>query len=153
MFGFAQGGSVAVETVVRWAREAEKGKGKDKEKEGNASTGVGALGSVVSVCGSLLSYPTPGMPACPTPLFYFHRPSATRPSAASILAAFTKAFHSVTEASFPVKLTDDEGGEEGEVSMPRTRDEWEPVMRFWGQRLSRRAPADDGDVYEVMTGT
>ena len=36
--------------------------------------------------------------------------------------------------------------------MPRSRDEWAPIMEFWSQRLGRRAPQDSGDLYEVLSG-
>ena len=41
---------------------------------------------------------------------------------------------------------------EGE-SMPASKEEWEPVMEFWSQRLRRRMPGggDDG-LYEVLSG-
>jgi hypothetical protein len=56
----------------------------------------------------------------------------------SAITAFKKAFESVVE----VKI----GGAEG---MPRSKDEWEPVMRFWSERLGRRQV--DG-LYEVLGG-
>lgn len=33
--------------------------------------------------------------------------------------------------------------------MPRSREEWEPIMRFWSEKLSRRQV---GGLYEVMSG-
>ena len=37
----------------------------------------------------------------------------------------------------------------GGDGMPRSRDEWHPIMEFWSQHLSRRQA--DG-VYEVLGG-
>ena len=115
LFGFAQGGSVAAEVALRaWQR------------------GV-AVGSVVSVCGPLLEYPTP--PAlCPTHVLFF-----ARAADAGAVAAFRKGFAGVMEV---VK--------KGEQGMPRSREEWEPIMRFWSEHLSKRT--GDG-LYEVMTGS
>jgi hypothetical protein len=53
--------------------------------------------------------------------------------------AFKKTFETVVE----VKI----GGAEG---MPRSKDEWEPIMRFWSEWLRRRWV--DG-LYEVLGGT
>jgi hypothetical protein len=55
------------------------------------------------------------------------------------MAAFRKGFQAVSE----VKLGASRGG------MPASKDEWEPIMRFWSEKLSRRKM--DG-LYEVMSG-
>ncbi len=69
-----------------------------------------------------------------------HRPppaeSALPPTALSVLK---KAFGVVTESRMGT-------AREG---MPIGRGEWEPIMRFWSQCLSRRR--EEG-LYEVMTG-
>lgn len=116
LFGFAQGGSVAVEFGLSWWR--------------SEST---SLGSLVTVSGPLLSYPTPTNP-CPTPVLVYRRTQA----AAAEAAAFHKGFSHVKEVRKP--------GEEG---MPRSKDEWEPIMRFWSERLTRRT--GEG-LYEVLSG-
>lgn len=92
-----------------------------------------ALGSIVSVSGPLLSYPNTLPEPCATPALYFHR---NAPS--SEWGAFKKGFSGITE----VKKVGQEG-------MPRSRDEWEPIMHFWSERLSRRKAEG---LYEVMTG-
>ncbi|KAJ7625082.1 hypothetical protein DFH06DRAFT_1229792 [Mycena polygramma] len=117
LFGFAQGGSVAVEFGVQRWREARE-----------------ALGSIVTVSGPLLSYPTLSTPS-PTPLLVAYRPSAVPPSA---LAAFKKGFHRVVEHKM---------GPQG--GMPASKPEWEPIMRFWSEVLSKRRVEG---VYEVMSG-
>jgi len=94
---------------------------KDKASEPTKS-----LGSVISISGPLISYPTLSKPT-PTPLLVFHRP----PPSESVLlpadlTAFRKAYTEVTEVS---------GDGEG---MPRSKAEWEPIMRFWSVKLGRR---------------
>jgi len=121
LFGFAQGGTVCVESGLEWWR-------RDR----------GALGSVVTIGGPLLSYPT-HTPVCPTPILIFHR---TGSEATSVnwgnISALRKGYGLMKEVKF--------GGDDG---MPRSRDEWEPIMRFWSERLGRRQV--DG-LYQVMTG-
>ncbi|TFK53107.1 alpha/beta-hydrolase, partial [Heliocybe sulcata] len=125
LFGFAQGGSVALEVALRWWKARKT-----------------PLASVVSICGPLLSFPSTGTEKCPTPVLYFHRPQPF--SAPSKDVSFLgKAFSSVKE------LQHAGGGE----AMPRSRDEWEGVMRFWSERLSRRQfRAGEAGVYEVLSG-
>lgn len=106
LFGFAQGGSVSAEIGIRYS-----------------------LGSIVTVSGPLLSYPTLSQLSA-TPILVVYR----GPSSA---AEFKKGFQSVTE----VKLDGHEAG------MPDSREEWQPIMKFWSERLSRR-PADG--LYEVF---
>ncbi|KAK7037498.1 hypothetical protein VNI00_010990 [Paramarasmius palmivorus] len=124
LFGFAQGGSVALEFAIKFWRNGDM-----KER----------IGSVVSVSGPLLSYPTLST-LCPTPVLAVYRPPPAEPSlSSSDLAALRKAFDGVKE----VKL-----GARG-AAMPSSKEEWEPIMRFWSERLSRRQV--DG-LYEVMSG-
>ena len=99
-----------------------------------------SFGSLVTVGGPLLSYPTLSI-VSPTPVLVVHRPPPAEDSLpANSLAAFRKGFQSVTE----IKLGSNRGG------MPASREEWEPIMRFWSERLSRRRM---GGLYEVMSGT
>ncbi|KAF8208213.1 hypothetical protein K438DRAFT_1574755 [Mycena galopus ATCC 62051] len=114
LFGFAQGGSVAAEFGIKVCRET--------------------LGSIVTVSGPLLSYPTLATLSL-TPLLVAYRPSAVPSSA---LAAFKKGFHRVVEH----KMAADGG-------MPASKPEWEPIMRFWSEVLTRRRVEG---VYEVMSG-
>lgn len=126
LFGFAQGGSVGAESALRWWKGPGKGR---------------ALGSVTTVSGPLLSYPSQAG-LCPTPLLIFHRPASSENAiSSSDLAAFKKGFGDVSEVKF--------GGD----GMPRAKDEWEPIMRFWSERLARRVfGIGEKDVYEVLTG-
>lgn len=91
------------------------------------------LGSVVTISGPLLSYPNTLPAPCTTPVLFFNRGGST-----SELAAFKKGFVEVKEVK--------KAGQEG---MPRAREEWEPIMRFWSERLARRQAEG---LYEVMSG-
>ena len=99
-----------------------------------------SFGSIVTVSGPLLSYPTIST-LCPTPVLFAHRspPNKTLSSEASS-TAFNKAFSSVTESKMETKG----------MGMPASKQEWDPIMRFWSQHLVRRQV--DG-LYEVMSGS
>ncbi|KAG0704137.1 hypothetical protein DFH29DRAFT_393054 [Suillus ampliporus] len=132
LFGFAQGGSVAAEACLQWwRRELELSSLRVTDKE----TPVRPLGSLVTISGPLLSYPTLSKP-CETPVLVFHRPHELKNGA---LAAFRKGFS---------RVKDVERAGEG---MPRAnlREEWQPIMEFWSEVLGRRS--GDG-LYEVTTG-
>ncbi|KAH9829261.1 uncharacterized protein C8Q71DRAFT_718508 [Rhodofomes roseus] len=133
LFGFAQGGTVAAEYTLRWWRaELER-------QRADAGYALRPLGTVVSVSGSLLSYPTLST-LCPTPVLLFHRaPPAESALKAADLSAFRKGFSHFVEVQ--------RGSRDG---MPASKDEWEPIMRFWSERLSKR-PMEG--LYEVMSGT
>ncbi|KAJ6590996.1 Alpha/Beta hydrolase protein [Mycena vulgaris] len=131
LFGFAQGGTLAAEFALSVSADD-------------------ALGSVVSVCGPLLSYPTRAADKrCPTPLLVAYRPSsggeddddgalpAVTPAA---LAALRKGFASVREHPMPAR---------NGAGMPASKPEWEPIMRFWSERLTRRRAEG---LYEVLSG-
>ncbi|KAF7292961.1 Abhydrolase-2 domain-containing protein [Mycena indigotica] len=115
LFGFAQGGSVAAEFGVKLHRET--------------------LGSIVTVSGPLLSYPTLSTLSLTPILVAYRSPSLP----ASELPAFKKGFSRVRESKMVP-----EGG------MPASRTEWEPIMRFWSDNLCRRQVEG---VYEVLSGT
>ncbi|KIO02593.1 hypothetical protein M404DRAFT_1002201 [Pisolithus tinctorius Marx 270] len=141
LFGFAQGGSVAVESTISWwkgelAVTSKSRVTESREDDGDRGRTTRQLGSVVTVCGPLLSYPTLEKP-CPTPLLVFHRGSLPK----TALTSFYKAFTQVQEVKGK-----DNGQDE---SMPRSKDEWEPIMRFWSEVLGRRT--GEG-LYEVMSG-
>lgn len=88
------------------------------------------LGSVITIAGPLLSYPT--VSSCSTPVLVIHRPESNESALRPVdLSAVRKGFTGrVIEEKFSSK-------KEG---MPAERDEWEPLMRFWSETLSRRAP-------------
>ncbi|KAH9996286.1 hypothetical protein BJV77DRAFT_1143532 [Russula vinacea] len=117
LFGFAQGGSVAAESALKWWRR------------NLPAAAAKPLGSVVTIGGPLLSYPTLSA-TCPTPIL------VAIPSK-DALPAFRKGFSKVVDTK------------KSGVGMPRSKDEWYPIMELWGERLGRRQV--DG-LYEVMTG-
>ena len=137
LFGFAQGGTVAAEFGLRWWRsELERTKILNADAPDQEPR---ALASIVTVNGSLLSYPNTLQRPCPTPVLVAHRPPPSESALPSnALAAFRKGYSTVIDANM--------GHGEG---MPRSRDEWEPIMRFWSERLHRRQMEG---LYEVMTG-
>ncbi|TDL25536.1 hypothetical protein BD410DRAFT_813314 [Rickenella mellea] len=130
LFGFAQGGSVAAEAGIAWWRAS-------MERSSSApSPAPVALGSIVTIGGPLLSYPTLSK-LCPSPLLAFSRSAPGSPTlSASDMAAFRKGYESVRDVAC--------AGE----GMPRARDEWLPVMQFFSEKLARRVV---GDVYEVLS--
>ena len=133
LFGFAQGGSVAAESALRWWRRNLL----QQQEQKSDNTSVQPLGSVVTIGGPLLSYPTLSA-VCPTPILVFHRPPPAEPFfPGDALPAFRKGFSRVVEAKM--------SGE----GMPRSKVEWYPIMELWSERLGRRQV--DG-LYEVMTG-
>jgi hypothetical protein len=133
LFGFAQGGSIAAESALNWWRRGLQ----RQQGQKSDSTSAQPLGSVVTISGPLLSYPTLSV-ICPTPILAFHRPPPTEPSLpGDALAAFRKGFSSVKDVK--------RNGE----GMPRSKDEWYPIMELWSERLGRRQL--DG-LYEVMKG-
>lgn len=146
-FGFAQGGSVAAEyAVYKWKKtleeqaklEKQRAQAKEGETEAVASVAPASFASIVSVSGPLLSYPTLST-RLPTPALIVHRGSPSELAlSASALAAFKKAFARTKEVKIGPR-----GG------MPASKEEWEPIMRFWSEVLQRRQV--DG-LYEVMSG-
>ncbi|KAJ3985834.1 hypothetical protein F5890DRAFT_1564612 [Lentinula detonsa] len=131
LFGFAQGGSVALEFGIKFWRE--------QRADSESSLPVSSLGSIVSISGPLLSYPTISS-SSPTPVIAVYRPPPAEPSLSPAdLTALKKAFSSVREAKLVAKGP----------GMPSSKEEWEPIMRFWSERLSRRQVEG---LYEVLSG-
>ncbi|KAI0351173.1 hypothetical protein OH77DRAFT_951781 [Trametes cingulata] len=139
-FGFAQGGTVAAEFALKYWRSELSLQQKSLPSSAGPDSNEHAprsFGSVVSVSGPLLSYPTL-QKSCPTPLLIFHRPPPAETALrSSAIAELRKGFTKVEE----VKM-------KGE-GMPKSKEEWEPIMRFWSEHLGRRQM--DG-LYEVMAG-
>lgn len=133
LFGFGQGGSVAAELALLDWREYIQSTKTDP------SAIRKSFGSLVTIGGPMLSYPTIAT-LSPTPVLVVHRaPPAEDAIPPNSMVAFRKGFQTVAEA----KLGANRGG------MPASKDEWEPVMRFWSERLSKRKM--DG-LFEVMSG-
>lgn len=135
LFGFAQGGSVAAESAQKWWRRVLQLQ--QQQQTSDSTSAQQPFGSVVTVDGPLLSYPTLSA-LCTTPVLVFHRPPPAESSLPrDALPAFRKGF---------TRVIDVEKSGEG---MPRSMDEWHPIMQLWSERLGRRQV--DG-LYEVMTG-
>lgn len=108
LFGFGQGGSVALELGMKWEFETSQ-----------------RLGSSVSINGPLLSYPTPSKPYS-MPILFAHRAKEDAVPA-STLSVLKRGYTSVMETKF-----------NGKSPMPSSKEHWEPVMRFWSENLGRR---------------
>ncbi|KAH7910803.1 hypothetical protein BJ138DRAFT_63110 [Hygrophoropsis aurantiaca] len=146
LFGFAQGGTIAAEACLAWSRQQAK-----RAQEGGRSPQ--SLGSLITVSGPLLSFPTTA--PCLTPVLFFHRPLKGTQSMS--LRDLKRGFISVREVAGASQVKAD--GDEGEdISMPRGQPEWEPIMRFWSEQLARRSAwagaemGGDTGLYEVVKG-
>lgn len=130
--GFAQGGSVAAEFGMTWWKRQLELTRQDPTRQPTA------LGSIITISGPLLSYPTVST-LNPTPILVFHRlPPTESALPKNAIAAFKKAYSSVTEVTM-------HGKKDG---MPSSKEEWEPIMRFWSEKLTRRRVEG---LYEVMS--
>jgi len=151
LFGFAQGGSVAVEFCLKWWKsELEKQRASISEAtvEANDNSNDTAanqphspksLGSAVTISGPLLSYYPALSHPCPTPLLIIHRPSPSESALPpSAITSFKKVYSKVQDLVI--------GKGEG---MPRSREEWEPVMKLWSENLGRRQAEG---LYQVLSG-
>ena len=136
-FGFAQGGSVALQIALKMWKDALAAKQEPRR-----------LGSIVSVNGPLLSHPTALSTPCTTPVHIAYRP---QPSSSTDSMSVTQATVSSIRKVFP-NISESKMGPRG--GMPSSKEEWEPIMRFWSENLGRRQshrPGGDGALYEVMT--
>jgi hypothetical protein len=143
LFGFAQGGSVATEFAIDlWKQQQLRIKecssfNRSLEQE---SIPLVSLGSIVTISGPLLSYPTIST-LCPTPILVAHRsPPSDMALPPGAFTAFNKAFGSVTESKMKSKG----------MGMPASKQEWDLIMRFWSQHLGQRQVEG---LYEVMSGS
>lgn len=109
------------------------------------SLGGGRLGSVISICGPLLPSTStkPSQNKNQTPALFFTRVSPQS-------AAHTRLVNDIKSGFKEVEVINGEKGKNGE-DMPRGRAEWEGIMRFWGNLLSRdESWKGKGEVYEVV---
>ena len=98
------------------------------------------FGSVISICAPLISSPTA---ISQTPALVFTRISPSAAAHQRLVSDLGKAFKDV-------EVVNGEKGKGGE-DMPRGRNEWEGVMRFWGKLLAKdEGWKGDGEVYEVV---
>ena len=130
LFGFGQGGSLACEAGQAFYKR----------------TGS-PLGSIVSVHGPLLSLPSNTASKIPTPVLYVTRPIGSTKQQQPV-SALERGYTRVQVA----KLT----GKPGEISMPRNKEEWQPIMEFWSEMLRQQNAWELGktgeEVYEVKSG-
>lgn len=124
MFGFGQGATLALETLVSWTRAHTI-----------------PLGSIVSVSGELISHPTTAPSS--TPILQIAR------SATPLKLEDTRwASHRKTSTALQVHrlpLTP-QGDDEGMLR----NNEWDAVMQFWSERLRNRSTWErEGKVVQV----
>ncbi|KAG6911053.1 hypothetical protein DXG01_004567 [Tephrocybe rancida] len=135
LFGFAQGGSVAAEFGIAWWKRHLASRA---SADSPSSVTKGTLGSIISISGPLLSYPTLSVKN-PSPFLVVHAsPPAETALPSGAIADFKKAYDNVTEKASK------------EPGMPSSKAGWQPIMQFWSTHLGRRQL--DG-LYEVMSGT
>ena len=119
---------MAAELALRWWRT------QFKSDPGSAISR--SFASVVTLSGPLLSYPTlPQDARCPTSLMFFHWNKDSQVTGDDI-KALGKGFTIVKDIEMA-----------GEGGMPRSRDEWYPIMKFWSQVLGRRGMIN---AYEIF---
>ncbi|KAK4683598.1 hypothetical protein P7C73_g6640, partial [Tremellales sp. Uapishka_1] len=97
------------------------------------------LGSTVSVCGGPSSRPTGKLE---TPILYFHRLDARSAASEKTVSSLRNTFKEVEV------LQGDIG--RGKGDMPKSRSEWEGIMKFWSEVLSRDDRWKGEEVYEVV---
>ena len=140
LFGYAQGGTVAAEFGIKFWKEQLQEQQQSTKISGSILSPPGtSLGSIVSVSGPLLSWPAL-KPLSPTPILLAHRPPPSEAALAKdALVAYKRAFQPVFEAQLKTN----------HPGMPASKEEWEPIMRFWSENLGRRKMSG---LHEVMNG-
>lgn len=99
------------------------------------------LGSAISVCGPLLSFPSTSL-GIATPIAYFTRQSPQAAIAKKVKNSLDRAFREVEVVH---------GGQAAGEGMPRGKEEWRGIMAFWGRVLGKdEGWKGDGEVYEVV---
>ncbi|KAK6910846.1 hypothetical protein I204_03121 [Kwoniella mangroviensis CBS 8886] len=131
LFGFGQGGTIALELGLSIYNQP-LGTGQDPPKR---------FGSIVSICASILTHPTSTL-NIQTPVCYFTRHSPQS-------AIHQKNLNVLKRAYKDVEVVQASGDNE---QMPRNKDEWYGIMKFWGQVLGRKDEGwkGQGEVYEVV---
>ncbi|WVW85426.1 hypothetical protein I302_107464 [Kwoniella bestiolae CBS 10118] len=133
LFGFGQGGTTALEVGLSIHQNPIS-----QEVDGDRR-----LGSIISICASLLTHPTSTL-NIQTPLCYFTRHSPQS-------AIHQKSVTILKRAYKDVEVIHGSGGG-GAEAMPRNKEEWYGIMKFWGQVLGRKDEGwkGEGEVYEVI---
>ncbi|CAO1632557.1 unnamed protein product [Parajaminaea phylloscopi] len=134
LFGFAHGATAALEGAIAWLRK-RRAATSSVAKQGSSTE---RLGSIVSICGSLLSLPTFDTPL-PTLVLHWHRTDPRE------LAKLKRAFAHVQDS--PVQV---QNRSSPPSSMPSSKPEWDPIMQFWSRVLRNRSAWErSGDVYTL----
>jgi pimeloyl-ACP methyl ester carboxylesterase len=127
LFGWGQGGTMALELALDIGKTEVNGRKR--------------LGSIISICAGLLSHSNTPLNLS-TPCLLFTRLDPKLAAGGKVVNGIKRAFGEVEVVHFEGKGED----------MPRGKNEWEGIMKFWSKNLSR----DDqgwkgvGEVYEVL---
>lgn len=131
LFGWGQGGTMALEL------------GSHISSNPISLSNSKRFGSVISICASILTSPHSNS-ISQTPVLTFTRLSPSSAAHSRLITDLRKAFNEV-------EVVDGEKGKRGGEEMPRGRNEWEGIMRFWGKLLMKNEGwKGDGEVYEVV---
>lgn len=125
VFGFAHGAQAILEGSVAWMRERRR-KWHQQASSSSASAPP-KLGSLVSIHGSLLSLPTFTDGPLATPVLFLAPSSG--PTAERRLREVRRAFAHVEHVATKGQ----------EVGMPASKEEWDPIMRFWSKVVAQRS--------------
>ena len=137
LFGFGQGGSLAMET------------GRELTRRSASSASADALGSIVSIQGPLLSLPMTGSIQSSTKVMYVMRPIVANARSTSEYTALRRGYSNVQT----VALQGIDGIHSHAPCMPRNKSEWSSIMEFWSKELKRRSAWEfDGDLLEITGG-
>jgi len=157
LLGVGEGGSLAAQIAVEIGKRA-----KSALTNSDAATTGGFLGSVVTINGPLISYPTTDT-HYPTPLFHFERTGASGPTSSDTSKAykhFKRAFSDMYEQrlkgeGMPRFVSAKKMGSQEDV------DEWSEIIKFWrGDQKSKDVSKysgvlksrHEGDWYPVIPG-
>ncbi|WRT68587.1 uncharacterized protein IL334_005565 [Kwoniella shivajii] len=144
LFGWGQGGTIALELGLSIGKNPLTISTSAVESEGK---GGKRFGSITSICANLLTHPTSSL-NIPTPVCYFTR---TSPKS----SIHEKSVNVLKRAFREVQIVTPKGSGGGGEDMPRSKDDWYGIMKFWSQVLGRKSDEDktwkgQGEVYEVI---
>lgn len=168
-FGFAHGATAVAEGVISWTRIRRQAQEKLRDsatQQQDSTTSWDKFGSIVTICGSLLSVSNCGRLdfSC---LFENHQPSdimvclntfsLQHPTFSPPLGAPLLNWHHAQAPGTRKDLTrafsnvQDHTASSAQVeAMPASKAEWDPIMHFWSKMLRNRSEWErSGDVYTV----
>ncbi|WWD19227.1 hypothetical protein CI109_103685 [Kwoniella shandongensis] len=137
LFGWGQGGTVALELGLDIGKRPLT----EQDREGGKR-----FGSIVSVCAGLLTHPTSDLKIA-TAVLWFNRLAPSSAAHQKTISILKRAYREVQSVQ-----GQQQGSNANVEAMPRGKEEWWGIMKFWGQLLGR---ADEGwkgqgEVYEVV---